>query len=172
MQETAKRFLKGSKVVVYEYQSYATTEYPDVLTFNNITTLYEIKVDRADFIRDSAKECRIKYTMKYFGTLAGANDKIKKAAFSFPQLQELIKEKSHLGRKRYYVCPVGLIKPEEIKNGFGLYYYSGGKFRKVKESGTFRNDIFAEMALLAHAFRKYASGDGTNIMVNTYGVGK
>jgi hypothetical protein len=168
-EKTAQWALKKAKVVLYEYQSFASYEFPDVLCFKDSTTLYEIKVDHADFIRDRNKECRIKYTMKYFGRFNFVKDKIKKACFDWPELKELVQQFPHLGRHRYYVCLKGLIKPEEITNGFGLYYYSEGRFRKVKESKTFRNDIHTEMSLLTHAFRKHASGDGSNILINTYG---
>jgi len=52
--KTAERFLKLSWVVLYEYQSYATNEFPDVITFKNgMTFLYEIKVNRQDFLNDT-----------------------------------------------------------------------------------------------------------------------
>ena len=66
---TAEWILKKSKVVLYEYQSFATGEFPDVLSFQNgFTKLFEIKMDKQDFKKDQAKDCRISYKIKYFPT--------------------------------------------------------------------------------------------------------
>jgi hypothetical protein len=82
-------------------------------------------------------------------------------------LQEFIKQAPHLGRQRYYVCPKELIQPEEINNGWGLYWYNG-KFSKKKESKNFKHDMFAEMNIISHAFRKYGNGNSENIIIRKY----
>jgi hypothetical protein len=165
---TAKRFLKDSKVVLFEYQSIATMEYPDVLCFGNTTVLFEIKVDYQDFKKDDKKECRSKYEIKYFPHFSNLPKKFEKINWKAHGMEEFIKEAPHLGRYRYYVCPAGLILPHEVRNGWGLYWYQNNKFYLKKDSKRFRNNMHGEMRLLSHAFRKYASGCGDNILVKEY----
>lgn len=162
--------LKKSMVVLYEYQSYATGEFPDVLCFKNgYTRLYEIKVARQDFLKDSHKACRIKTRIKYFpqaswnkiGLLAGIDWKQY-------GLQEFYQEYPHLGRQRWYVCPSGLIAPEEIGNGWGLYWFKNGKFYEKKKSKSFKCNIYDELRILEHALRKYACEDNCNVLINKY----
>jgi hypothetical protein len=165
---TAERFLKESEIVLFEYQNAATGEFPDVLCFNGAyTKLFEIKVDYQDFKKDGQKDCRTEYKVKYFGTFKYYKNILKSVMFELPELQEFIKEAPHLGRQRYYVCPTGMIQPEEIKNGFGLYYYNG-KFSLKKKSEQFKHDMFAEMNIMSHAFRKYANGNMENILIKKY----
>jgi hypothetical protein len=165
---TAERFLKGSEIVLFEYQSIVSGEFPDVLCFNGAyTKLFEIKVDKQDFRRDKLKDCRIEYSVKYWTHLHRFRDKGTRIVFEDPRMQEFIKECPHLGRRRYYVCPKGLIQPEDVKNGWGLYWYNG-RFSKKKESGQFKHDMFAEMNILSHAFRKCFNINADNILVKEY----
>jgi len=172
--KTAEWQLKKWHIVIYEYQhTTGGSEYPDVLCYKNgYTELFEIKVDRQDFKKDSGKECRNEYIIKYHPSYKYKRDKLHKILYESaqwkPTVKELIKEHPHLGRRRYYVCPKDLIKPEEIKNGFGLYYFTGKGFRKKKESKQFKSNIYEELSILSHAFRKHASGNGHNVLVNTY----
>ncbi len=171
--KTAEKFLKDSKIVLFEYQTVIMSEFPDVLCFKGWiggggTTLYEIKVDHHDFKKDSNKECRIEYKVKYFPRIHQYEKKIRKFIFGNPNLKELIIEKPHLGRFRYYVCPWGLINPDEVKNGWGLYYFKNNKFYKKKDSKTFKNNIYDEMNLIIHAFRKYSSESTPNVLINRY----
>ena len=67
-EKTAHWVLKFSKVVAYDYQSFASCEFPDVLAWNyGESTLYEIKVSLEDFLRDKEKRCRqnIRSTIKF-----------------------------------------------------------------------------------------------------------
>ena len=91
-QLTAKRFLKDSKVVVFEYQSFATNEYPDVLCYGKHTILFEIKVSKSDFKQDSEKRCRSKIRIKYFPYLRNwmNTDRIKKIDWEVHGMQEFI----------------------------------------------------------------------------------
>lgn len=169
---TAEKFLRESKIVLYEYQSFATGEFPDVLRFKNgYSWLYEIKVSKEDFKKDGCKQCRIEKKIKYFPQLNRNNIK-QVTGISWekwkPEIKDLYVEYPHLGRERFYVCPTGLIQPEEIKNGFGLYWFDGSKFRKKKDSKKFKANIYEEMRILEHSFRKYACGDGDNILINRY----
>lgn len=159
---------KFGKVVLYEYQSYATGEFPDVLCFGDSTTLFEIKVDYQDFKRDPLKDCRVKHTIKYFGALRYEREKVRKVLFQNPQLKELFQEKPHLGRHRYYVCPWGLIPTEELPKGWGLYYFKSGKFFLQRKSGLFRRDIHSEIKILTHAFQKHSQLEDVNVIIKPY----
>jgi hypothetical protein len=170
---TANRFLKESDVVLFEYQNTATGEFPDVLCFNGAySKLFEIKVDYQDFRKDNQKDCRRRLRIKYLPQLHVSYDyenyKERKQYIKYRKdLTEYIEQCPHLGRQRYYVCPAGLIQPEEIKNGFGLYWYNG-KFSLKKKSERFRHDMFAEMNILLHAFRKYGNNHQENILIRKY----
>jgi hypothetical protein len=168
--KTAEKFIKQSKIVLFEYQSFATNEFPDVLCFKDSkTTLFEIKVNYQDFKKDNQKDCRIKYRLKYFPSAREHKRIASKIKFEWKSwgLSELIQQAPHLGRHRYYVCPAGLIQKDEVENGWGLYWYDG-KFKKKKESKIFRPNMYEEMRILEHAFRKHACGDGKNILINKY----
>lgn len=170
---TAERFSKDSEITLFEYQSYATSEFPDVLCFcGGYSTLFEIKINYNDFKKDFEKDCRIKYRIKY-GIHPEWTDskykKLKRYTWKSYGMEEFIREAPHLGRQRYYVCPSGLVQAEEIDEKWGLYWYKNNRFYKKKESSIFRNDMYAEMRLLEHAFRKYASGLNHNILIKKYG---
>lgn len=174
---TAEWQLKKWHIVLYEYQASSVgSEYPDVLCYKNgYTELFEIKMSRQDFLKDKDKECRNEKIIKYYPQhLWRHSGKLKEILYESadwkPTIKEFVKEHPHLGRRRYYVCPKGLIKKEEISNGFGLYYFNDGKFRKVKDSKQFKCNIYIELHMLAHAFRKHASGNGDNVLVNTYEI--
>jgi hypothetical protein len=165
---TAERFIKESEIALYEYQNFATGEFPDVICFNGAySKLFEIKVDYQDFKKDNLKDCRREYDVKYFGTFKYYKNILKGVMFEHPELQEFIKQAPHFGRQRYYVCPKALIQPEEISNGWGLYWYDR-KFSKKKESKNFKHDMFAEMNIMSHAFRKYGNGHSENIIIRKY----
>lgn len=68
---------------------------------------------------------------------------------------------SGMGDNRYYCCPKGMIKPEELPDRWGLLYiYPDGKVRKQVESwGNFKKNIDAEYHLLFYfARRAYYAG--------------
>ena len=160
---TAHHFLKapgGAKLALYEYQGFATSEFPDVFLVGlGWTKLYEIKVSRSDFLADQKKKCREKHCAPRFW---GYNTKMP-----LPPEKWLI-QYPHLGIHRYYVCESGLILPEELPEGWGLYWVNGKKFFQKQESGKWRPDVHAERDIITHAFRRFASGDTTGILVNNY----
>lgn len=173
---TAEWQLKKWHVVLYEYQSPMGQEFPDVLCYKDgRTELFEIKVSHQDFKKDQSKPCRNEKIIKYFPQYIWRNSgRVKEILWENsdwkPSIKEFIKQHPHLGRRRYYVCPKGLINKDEITNGFGLYYFNNGRFRIAKESKSFKCNIYDELSILGHAFRKYASGNGDNVLVNTYEI--
>ena len=157
---TARHFLKapgGSKLALYEYQGFATSEFPDVFLVGlGWTKLYEIKVSRSDFLADQKKECRKKHCVPRFW------------GYGKSPPERYLVQYPHLGSKRYYVCESGLITPEELPEGWGLYWVKGNRFLQKKESGNWRPNVHAERDIVTHAFRRFASGDTTGILVNAY----
>lgn len=165
---TAKKCITKEKadVVLFEYQSTAIGEFPDVLMYRKgYTTLYEIKVSRTDFKKDGNKGCRKKYKLKY-AWYFNKKTELTDINWKNPEIGEMIKEAPHLGGKRYYVCPEGLIQPEEILNGWGLFWV--GKYHRFflkKKSEIFRRNIHDEIKLLTHAFRKYGNANRKGILI-------
>ena len=163
---TARRFVKHAWLALWEYQSYASGEFPDVLTFSGGgTVLYEIKMSRADFLADAKKDARKKWRPKGYLGYSGT-DHVPAWIQQRPELFYI--EKPHLGARRFFVCETGLIGPEELPEGWGLYWYRGGKFMRKRDSKLWRVDMRTERDLAAHALRRYASGDSTGIIANTY----
>ena len=158
---------RGTMVTLYEYQGYATSEFPDVLMFNGSTVLYEIKTSRSDFFADAKKEVRIKWRPKVEFYHPRYPDMNKFAAQALPPELYYI-QRPHLGSLRFFVCEPGLIAREEVPEGWGLLWFKGGRLYQKADSKSWRPDVHAERNILAHAMRRYASGDHTGIIVNTY----
>jgi hypothetical protein len=141
---------------------------PDVLCYRNgYTTLYEIKISASDFKKDFTKPCRIKYKLQYKPGYKIIKGK-KKPVWLDYYCEKKVNEIGHLGLKRYYISPPGIIKKEEILNGWGLYYIKKNRFYLQKESDTFRRNIYLEMTLLVNAIRRVASGFKENIITKAY----
>jgi hypothetical protein len=175
----AKRYNK--KFALYEYKSSVSDEEPDVLVFDHgETSLYEIKVSLADFRKDMKKEARkkikIHWHVSFWHNRHISNEMKPEIRRQYVRIvkehPELIYvQVEHLGNRRYYVCPWGIIHVEMVPEGWGLIYYKKGKFYQQKGSGKFRSNLRTENNLAIHALRRYASGDSTGIMINTYGGG-
>ena len=163
---TAEWALKNTWVALCEYQSYASGEFPDVLTFSGKgTALYEIKVSRTDFKADHKKDARKKWKPK-IATYYRSRKDVDFIKACYPDLYYI--DAPHLGVRRYYVCPSGLIRPEEIPEGWGLYWFDGAKFRRKLDSKKWRADVRTERNLLAHALRRYANGDHSSVKVHMF----
>lgn len=182
---TAEWAIKSSDIALFEYQSWASSEFPDCLVFHNhTTTLYEVKVSRPDFLRDREKPFRklvgVTVMTAYYWEYAKKHEhmglKINNFKGTWWQFFEkyypknkIIQEekKSALGRYRYYVCPAGLIDPGEVGD-WGLYWFKNGRFTKKKESATFRRNMHAENAILVHALRKIKNEGDKRVLVKPY----
>lgn len=80
-------------------------ELTDVYATNRVTsTIIEVKTSHADFLADKRKYARS---------------------------HEAEVNNHQLGNYRYYLCPEGVIKPEELPEGWGLLYWNGRKVDKV-----------------------------------------
>lgn len=171
--KVANHFFKTKRadVALFEYKTMVIPEEPDVLLFKQAKTfLYEIKVSRGDFLSDKSKDCRIKYKIPSYNLwkrkINGAFTYVTSQYETIPK--KFYIEKPHLGIERFYVCPHGMIKKEEVPENWGLIWYKNGKFRMIKESGAHRRNIHAEMILLTHAFRKKTGLVDSNIIVKNY----
>jgi len=130
---------KGGETKVYEldgeqhtYQQQAykyvavelvtgAAELPDIWGFNGWdSVLVEVKTTHADFLADQKKWIRQKENNKY-----------------------------HLGNYKYYLCPDGVIKKEELPDGWGLLIYDGKTIRKEVQSKYFETYNTSELMLLA-----------------------
>lgn len=59
-----------------------------------------------------------------------------------------------LGEQRFYCCPRGLIKPDEIPEKWGLLYFENGKIVLVKNAERQEADYRAERKLIFSIFRR------------------
>jgi hypothetical protein len=169
---TAKQFIK--KIALYEYKSITSfSEQPDVLVYDESQTmLFEIKMSLSDFNADKYKLCRRKYSVPHYAyhvhdPQEGKEKKIRLKFHGGGVEIDLI-ENRHLGNLRYFICPADVIPVDKVPEGWGLFYYKNGKFYWKKQSSRFRSNLKKENALIVHALRRFASGDTTGIMVNTY----
>lgn len=162
----------NSWVVLYEYQSSVSNEFPDVLSYaSRGTDLFEIKVSRQDFQKDGKKQARKKWKPKLRPYVRRDKTRLNEKFYAkliaeSPELYYI--EAPHLGVRRSYVCPEGLIHPDEVLEGWGLYWYKNGRMFEKKRSGKWRPDVRTERNMAAHAFRRYGSGDDTGILVGSY----
>ena len=59
-----------------------------------------------------------------------------------------------MGNCRFYLCPEGLIKEEELPDKWGLLYEKNGKIRTIREAKRFTDcNIQAELYTLVTAVR-------------------
>lgn len=85
------------KYVAVELNTYGI-EQCDVWGWNGyVTAVIEVKTSHNDFLNDRKKECR----------------------------QDEYRD-MQCGNYRWYLCPEGVIKPEEIPEGWGLLYWNNG----------------------------------------------
>lgn len=103
------------------------SERPDVYATNReSSTIIEVKTSHADFLADRKKYAR------------------SSAALA---------AKQQMGNYRYYLCPEGVIKPEELPAGWGLLYWNGNKVEKVRKSevhtANHKYDVYVLCSILA-----------------------
>ena len=77
-------------------------ENPDVWGYDGYSTVViEVKVSHSDFLADQKKYWRN------------------------------VEPENQLGNNRWYLCPEGIIKPNELPDGWGLLYWDGKQIRPV-----------------------------------------
>ncbi len=104
------------------------TESPDVWGLSAWdTAIIEVKVSHADFVADQKKWHRGKEA-ENCGMQAG--------------------------NFRWYLCPEGLIKPQELPGGWGLLYWDGKRVVPVVAPTEHKNTGMADMKILASILRR------------------
>lgn len=83
------------------------------------TVVIEVKTSHSDFVADLKKECRKKENEIY-----------------------------QCGKIRWYLCPEGVIKAEELPKGWGLLYWDGKRIYYVVAPEEFPNTWYADMRML------------------------
>ena len=160
------------------------------------TILYEVKVSRSDFLADRKKAARVKWHYPVHWHLKEQKDEIGERIrtgkyrvvkesiwqlnriwidedyYNWERASKFRVEKPHLGGQRFYVVPWGLVKPEEVPEGWGLYWYreSDGRFFKKKSSEKFRPNVKLERDILTHAMRRMVNLGPKGIVVRPYSV--
>lgn len=115
------------KYVAVEINTVAT-ENPDVWGFNgDQTAVIEVKTSHTDFLADKKKWWR--------GEEA-ENLNLKAGTF------------------RWYLCPEGVIKPEELPEGWGLLYWNGKKIIHIKGAPEHKNTARADLLILSSILRR------------------
>lgn len=175
--KTSEWALKRNDVCLWEFRTLVGTENPDVLAFRKeASTLYEIKVSRSDFLADGKKSSRRDIADKRVPDIEyKAHRRPHRAINRKGRLEweysyypvKFVRQSPHLGLNRYYVCPHGLIQPEEVEH-FGLYWFKNGRFYKKKDSEVFRRDLYLENRLLVHAMKLVQAGDDKRVMVQNF----
>lgn len=110
--------------VAVELNTYGT-ENTDVWGYNGYTTtVIEVKVSHADFVADKNK---------YWRNVE-------------PEFQA--------GNNRWFLCPEGVIKPDELPQGWGLLYWNGNMIVPVVAPVTRMQGCHADMMILYSILRR------------------
>ena len=93
----------------------------------NDSAVIEVKVSHSDFKADQKKWCR----------------------------SEVAEQNGHqAGRLRWYLCPEGIIKKEELPDKWGLLYWDGKRVYPVVAPKPFENSASADMDILTSILRR------------------
>jgi len=131
---------KGCKIAVTEVQTYST-ELPDCFGWQN---------GQIHWLNDEyvAKEVGFIFT-----TLVEV--KVSRSDFlaDFKKPHRLV-QKDGMGNYRYYCCPDGMIKPDELPENWGLLYERNGKIKSIKTAKFVESNKSGELWLLYNAAYK------------------
>lgn len=117
--KNAEPWITPYKYVAVELVTLAA-ELPDVWATNGCdTAIIEVKTNHSDFLADQRKW-------------------IRQEGFA--------QDKCRIGNYRYYLCPIGVIKEEELPENWGLLVWDRKKIHKVKQA--VRVDTYAYGELL------------------------
>ena len=99
----------------------------------NDSVVIEVKVSHSDFLADKKKFCR--------------SDQAEKLKYQ-------------AGRVRWYLCPEGVIKKEELPEKWGLLYWDGKKVYPVVAPKEYQNTSWADMQILTSILRREGFREG------------
>lgn len=97
------------------------------------SAVIEVKVSHSDFLADKKKFCR--------------SDQAEKLKYQ-------------AGRVRWYLCPEGVIKKEELPEKWGLLYWDGKKVYPVVAPKVFEYTFSADMQILTSILRREGFREG------------
>ena len=121
------RICDSYKYVAVELVVYGA-ENTDVWGYNTFNTaVIEVKVSHQDFLADKNKWWRS---------------------------EEASNLNLQAGKLRYYLCPEGVIKPEELPEKWGLLYWDGKKIKYVVGPKPFENHEHADLRILSSILRR------------------
>lgn len=127
--ERAERWLRntrGCAVVLTEFTAHHSEE-PDALGWRDrgfLSILVECKASRADFRADQQKPSRRRHS--------GPNAAAILAGF-------------RLGKERWYMTPPGLVRPEEVPEGWGLLEAGETRVRTVVKAEKSPPDMYYQI---------------------------
>lgn len=130
-QDGAGKLMNGClwafKYVAVEINT-AAAENPDVWGFDgNYSAIIEVKTSHADFLSDRKKWCRSK------------------------EAEEVGLQS---GTFRWYLCPEGVIKAEEVPDGWGLLYWNGSAIEHIKGAPKHENTSRSDLLILSSILRR------------------
>lgn len=121
------RVCRTYKYVAVELNTYGA-EQTDVWGWcGDATSIIEVKTSHADFVNDQKKKCR---------------------QDSFKDLQ--------CGNYRWYLCPEGVIKPDELPEHWGLLYWNGKRIYHVVAPDYVENGYKGDMFVIYSLLRREA----------------
>ena len=110
--------------VAVELNTYAA-ENTDVWGFNGwSTSVIEVKITHSDFLADKKKYWRN------------------------------VEPEYQAGNDRWFLCPDGVIKPEELPEGWGLLYWNGDSITPIVAPKTRLKGCHADMIILYSILRR------------------
>ena len=122
-----ERYCDACRACIYvavELNTYAV-ENTDVWGFDGwCTTVIEVKTSHADFLADRKKYWRS------------------------------VEPEYQAGNKRWFLCPEGVIKPEELPEGWGLLYWDGRKIVPVVVPVTRLQGCHGDLLILYSILRR------------------
>ena len=120
----ADRLMNGSLWAL----KYVAAENPDVWGYDGCySAVIEVKTSHSDYLSDKKKWCRSKEAEEV-GLQAGTF--------------------------RWYLCPEGVIKAEEVPDGWGLLYWNGSKIEHIKGAPRHENTSRADLLILSSILRR------------------
>lgn len=99
----------------------------------NDSVVIEVKTSHADFLNDKKKWCRS---------------------------EDAEKQNLQAGRLRWYLCPEGIIKKEELPDKWGLLYWDEKKIYPVIAPRPFENTSSSDMDILTSILRREGFNEG------------
>ena len=144
--EAGSTWLWRRCVVIVTEMATATSETPDVIGFSTHgdTFLIECKTSRADFYNESKKPVR---------------------------RREKMEGKGGMGNRRLYLAPKGVLKPEDMQNGWGLLELRGSRVYEVF-TPRFRpdeeKDRWGETKILLSCLRRFGHAAEGGVSVKSY----